>query len=180
MILILVVCCICDGYCNVCSDVVESFDFCGKAKAFTKDIIPFCNGQMWPDLVFEIIQVALMFFSIFVMCCCDGASHRSCGDEDFIMIGMVVTCLIVLLDIIKIIITIVFDDKLEVAAFELFMFMLTLAISCCLHPCTRNCSYPCIPGILCLAILQVAGEVVKHMFVVHNNEEMDGTGCLFL
>jgi len=177
-----VVCCISDAHCSICSDVVDSFNLCGKTKALLKDIIPFCNGQMWPDLVFEIIQVALMLFSICLLCCCDGSSRKShCDNDEFITFGMVVTCIVVVIDIIKIIISFVNDD-MDAAVFELIMFIITLAIGCCLHfyTCMCNCGVPCIPGILCVAILQVAGEVVKHMVVIHNNEEMDGTDCTFL
>ena len=113
------------------------------------------------------------------MCCCDGSSKGSHSDDDFIQIGMVLTCIIVVIDIIKIIISFVYDDKLT-AVVELGMFVVTLAISYCLHPCSRNCSHPCIPGLLCLALLQVAGEVVKHMIIVHIDEEIDGSNCSIL
>ena len=60
------------------------------------------------------------------------------------------------------------------------MIVITLAISCCIHCCTYYaCDFdqPGIPGVLILAILQVTGEVVKHMYVVHYDKGMDGTGC---
>ena len=140
------------------------------------DIIPFCNGQAWPDLVFEIIQVFFISVGIIVMCCCERPWNRL-QEENFMIFGMIVTSLIILLDIIKFIITFVRDSK-KVAFFEIGIFVITLIISCSCHPC--DWSRPCIPGILCLAILQLTGEIVKHMFVVHYNDEMDGTGCLFL
>jgi len=86
------------------------------------DIIPFCNGDMWPDLVFDIIQVVLMFISASVMCCCrsDYLSDR----ELFMIFGMIMMCIAVFIDIIKVLISFGFDDT-DVAAFELIMFVIT-------------------------------------------------------
>ena len=171
----LVACCISDGCCSVCSYVADSINFCGKTKGFLKDVIPFCNGDMWPDLLFDIIQVVLMSISILVICCCR-PSYRS-DREAFICAGIIMTCIVVFIDIIKIGISFALDDT-DVAVFELIMFVITLAISCCLHCCTCEFDQPCIPGVLILAVLQVTGEVVKHMYVVHYDKKMDGTGCL--
>jgi len=100
----------------VCSDVADNINLCGKTKGFLKDVIPFCNADMLPDLVFDIIQVVLMFISILVMCCCRPSYYR---DRDvFMCISIGMTVFVALIDVLKIGISFASDDT-NVAVFEL-------------------------------------------------------------
>jgi len=158
----------------VCDKIAEHFqDKDGCYKKYVMDIVPFCNGEFY-DGAFEILQIAIFFIGMLMFCMSltDKEKHKDTYKvrSTIVKFGILITIITVIVDVIKLIATLIVEENMVKAVWELAMFtgMSILSLSCFVI----SWDYPCIPATLCMPILQMISEIAKN-FVV------DDSSCLY-